>query len=110
MRLFVCVCSPTLVFQWCNDGNRVECGYGPVSTHLPLAESIVVRKGALPHFDLRIKACSSVGTALTDALQIQQLSDEAGVTARHDLLNKEIKSQVELPLLSSISALSPPPP
>ncbi|CAN0081502.1 unnamed protein product [Ectocarpus sp. 6 AP-2014] len=78
----------------CNDGDREQFGYGPVSRLFPLVDSIAVRKGALAHFDLRIKACSSVGTALAGALEIRQLTDEDGLAEHHRHLKLEIVSQV----------------
>lgn len=104
------MCSPALVFQRCNEGDREQFGYGPVSERLPLVDGIAVRKGALAHFDLRIEARSSVGTALARALEIRQLTDEDGLAEHHRRLKLEIVSQVEFTLFSSILALFPPPP
>ncbi|CAN0025632.1 unnamed protein product, partial [Ectocarpus sp. 13 AM-2016] len=78
----------------CNDSNREKFGYGPVSRRLPLVDGIAGRKGSLAHFDLRIEACSGVGTALAGALEIRQLTDEDGLTERHRRLKLEIVSQV----------------
>lgn len=108
---FVRMCSPAFALQLCNDETRKTCDYaGPASTHLPLAEGIALRKGALPHFDLRINACSRVGIALAGALKLPQLTNEAGEKELRRRLTLETESQVELTLLSSILDLLYPPP
>ncbi|CAM9177770.1 unnamed protein product [Ectocarpus sp. 12 AP-2014] len=82
----------------CNDGIRKDFGcYGPVSTHLPVAKGIALRKGALPHFDLRIEACSRVGIALAGALKLSQLTNEDGEMELRRRLTLETESQVIVP-------------
>ncbi|CBJ26208.1 hypothetical protein Esi_0027_0082 [Ectocarpus siliculosus] len=95
----------------CNDETRKKWGcFGPVSTDLPLADGIALRKGALPHFDLRIETCSRVGIALAGALKLPQLTNEDGEKELRRRLTLETESQVELTLLSRILDLRSPPP
>ncbi|CAM9751950.1 unnamed protein product [Ectocarpus sp. 6 AP-2014] len=82
----------------CNDETRKNWGcFGPVSTDLPLADGIALRKGALPHFDLRIEACSRVGIALAGALKLPQLTNEDGEKELRRRLTLETESQVIVP-------------
>ncbi|CAM9540468.1 unnamed protein product [Ectocarpus fasciculatus] len=81
-----------------NDVNRaIIFGGGTVSTHLPLAEGIAVRKGELDHFDLRIDANSKPGIALAKAFRIKGLSDDDGNMKRLTRLQEELSSQTSVP-------------
>lgn len=74
--------------------NRAIFDGGSVSTHLPLAEGIAMRKGGLSHVDLRIDANSKPDIVLSKAFKIKRLSDDDGNMKRLRRLHLEISSQV----------------